>query len=125
MRNFVESGYPQGTRRTFPQSPDNRGPSHRPPDRPAPRTYQLPESATFLPVNGHGIPPSQRHVAINEAYIKEGQYGESVRGFTATPITQEPLTPPFYTSAGGGRVGGGGTSRKTVRTARRKAKNPR
>lgn len=64
-------------------------------------------------------------VDVRPSTLSNGYFGSSIEAVRLVPLIKRPLQPVFYTAAGGGRVGGGGTSRKALHRAIQKEKHTR
>lgn len=102
--------------KTVPRTRDNSGVIRHSSDAPTPVRTELPELA--FASNFH---PSDRHTTIGPVFQIEKDGGVQKR-IARIPNVCEPLTPVFHTGFGGGRVGGGGTSKEALQRAKRKAK---
>lgn len=97
----------------------NKGPVTNPSDLPQVTTEGLRKLSRFVP-NGKQIRKDGGLVELKPTTIRKGY--TLVRGVLEIPQEKIPLTSVFRVSFGGGRVYGGGTSEKSLRTARKKAK---
>lgn len=98
---------------------DNKGVVTNNPDKPHVEVKPLDKLAVVVPASAKVI---TAEVPFEIRPINHNDEEVNVKGFIAAPLSKVPLTPDFYTSYGGGRVGGGGISRESLRRAKRKAK---
>ncbi|MBI2019843.1 hypothetical protein HYS94_00270 [Candidatus Daviesbacteria bacterium] len=98
---------------------ENSGVVHRGPDTPQVPTGGLNKLAVLI--------PGSRNLSVPEDnFMMEAEEIQELfrtqKGHRVIPVTRRPLTQFFYTSTGGGRVGGGGMSTEALRRAKRKAR---
>lgn len=115
MRSYQEALH----QKTIPQASRGSRIIHRPPAAPIPKNYVLSEAATHVPINGHRIERMKDLIVSSTTH--RGGHGEPKRFVMLTPFVETPLTPVFETPVGGGRVGGGGTSREAIQRAKKHA----
>lgn len=106
-------------RKTVPQSRENRGPVSNTPNVPIISKETLRGLETVF----YGtIPSSDGIFEIQQAALEPGRYNPSTKVCVLTPVSRLPLRTVFQVGHGGGRAYGGGTSRESLRRAKRKAK---
>lgn len=106
--------------KTDPYTRSNKGRTRHPSDAPTPdRTelFKLAVTSNFCPsdVGSDGS-------SIVRPVFQVDKFGDVRERIARIPIVCKPLTPVFHTTVGGGRVGGGGTSREALQRAKKKAK---
>lgn len=111
-------------RRTFPESRSNHGGVRNNPDVPVVEVERVAKLDIFVPnIDGHSVTPTGL-AETNPASFEIGFVTTKVttRGIRVVPLVRKPLIPVYQTSHGGGRIGGGGTSKEALRRAKRKIK---
>lgn len=99
--------------RTF----NNHGEAGNKPDVPTVKVEQIENLTTFLP-NGK-IDLGKSGLNNVEPSIDTNGHNPT-RGAMLIPLYRKPLTPVFKAPFGGGRPGGGGTSKEALQRAKRK-----
>jgi len=106
-------------RKIFPSNHKNNGIIHRAPLAPPTRIETLIKQSIIVITNKNIYSDKPCKISISKIDIK---HNRMARAFNITPLTKVCLTPIFRISVGGGRIGGGGTSKESIRRAKRKVK---
>jgi|WetSurMetagenome_2_1015567.scaffolds.fasta_scaffold07269_6 hypothetical protein len=106
-------------RKTFPTNQDNHGIINNPSGVPHQETTTFSQSAIIV--------LSNRNVCIDSTKFNIKRDKKRIRGivvkvYKIAPVIKKEIKPIFITSVGGGRVGGGGTSKEAIRRVKRHIK---
>lgn len=104
---------------TNPRSRENRGVVKGSPDASPVKLDPLMELATFVPGKAASV-DSLGSVIATKKVVNIDHTPTS--GYKVTPQAEIPIIPTFYTTRGGGRVGGGGMSTEALRRAKRNSR---